>query len=109
MNQGSVPVTSPDQPFQIVTLKHKKGTLLKAHLHIPTKRTTRYLQECLFVKKGKIKIALYTSDKKYLRSLFLNEGQIFLLIKGGYGIHILEDSEIFEFKNGPFIEDKQLI
>lgn len=106
---GSVPITSPDQPLQIVTLKHKKGGYLKAHTHIPKERKTQRLQECIFVKKGRIKIDLYTTDKRYVRSLFLKEGQIFLLVEGGYGIHIVEDCEMFEFKNGPFVEDKQLI
>lgn len=106
---GSTPITSPDQPLQVVTLKHKKGNYLKAHIHTPKKRTTKHLQECLFVKRGKIKIDLYTTGKKYIRSLFLEEDQIFLLVTGGYGIHIIEDCEMFEFKNGPFIEDKQLV
>lgn len=109
MAAGSTPITSPDQPLQIVTLKHKKGTFLKAHLHVPKKRQTKRLQECLFLKRGKIKIDLYIVSKKYIQSLFLKEGQIFLLIEGGYGIHILEDCEMFEFKNGPFVEDKLLI
>lgn len=109
MTAGSTPITSPNQPLQIVTLKHKKGTYLKAHLHIPKERKTKRLQECLFVKRGKVKIDLYTVSKKYIQSLFLKEGQIFLLIEGGYGIHIIEDCEMFEFKNGPFVEDKALI
>lgn len=106
---GTTPITSPDQPLQIVTLKHKKGSYLKAHTHVPKERRTSRLQECLFVKSGKIKIDLYTTDKKYVQSLFLKENQTFLLIEGGYGIHIVDDCEMFEFKNGPFVEDKQLI
>lgn len=109
MATGSTPITSPDQPLQIVTLKHKKDAYLKPHLHIPKERKTNRLQECLFLKKGKIKIDLYTTSKKYIQSLFLKEGQIFLLIEGGYGIHITQDCEIFEFKNGPFVEDKEFI
>lgn len=109
ITEGSTPITSPDQPLQIVTLKQKKNTYLKAHLHIPKERKTKRLQECIFLKRGKIKIDLYTTDKRYFKSLFLKEGQIFLLVEGGYGIHILEDCEMFEFKNGPFVEDKQLI
>lgn len=107
--KGSNPITPPDQPLQIVTLKHKKGVYLKAHMHTPKERKTERLQECLFLKRGKIKIDLYTTKKKYIQSLFLREGQIFLLTDGGYGIHVTQDCEIFEFKNGPFIEDKQLI
>lgn len=109
MGEGSTPITSTDQPLQIVTLKHKKGSYLKAHLHLPKERKTKRLQECIFVKKGKITIDLYTTKKKYIRSLDLEEGQIFLLIEGGYGIHVTKDCEMFEFKNGPFVEDKQLI
>lgn len=109
MKEGSTPITSPDQPLQIVTLKHKKGAYLKAHMHAPKQRKTKRLQECLFVKKGRIKIDLYTTSKKYIQSLFLNEGQIFLLVEGGYGIHLLEDCQMFEFKNGPFVEDKEFI
>lgn len=109
MAEGSIPITSPDQPLQIVTLKHKKSVYLKAHTHMPKERQTKHLQECLFVKRGKIKIDLYTTSKKYFQSLFLKEGQIFLLIEGGYGIHIIQDCEMFEFKNGPFVEDKELI
>lgn len=109
ITEGSTPITPPDQPLQIVTLKHKKGIYLKAHMHTPKERKTQRLQECILVKKGKIKIELYTTDKKYVQSLFLKEGQIFLLVDGGYGIHILEDCEMFEFKNGPFVEDKHLI
>ena len=106
---GSLPLTSEDQPLQIVSLKHKKGEYLKAHTHIPKVRKTQHLQECLFVKKGKIKIDLYTANKRFIQALFLKQGELFLVVDGGIGIHTIEDSEIFEFKNGPFLEDKVLI
>lgn len=106
---GSKPITPADQPLQIVTLKHKKGSYLKAHMHIPKERKTKSLQECLFVKRGKVKIDLYSANKKYLQSFFLKEGQAFLLLAGGYGINVVNDCEVFEFKNGPFVEDKLLI
>jgi len=31
------------------------------------------------------------------------------MMNGGYGIKILSDSELIEVKNGPFVEDKELI
>jgi len=109
LKKGSVPVTDGKEPLQVVALKHKKGAYLKAHMHRSRQRVTSRLQECLVVKKGRIKVDLYGPDKKFFRKLFLNSGQILILMNGGIGIHIVKDAEIFEFKNGPFKEDKILI
>ncbi len=106
---GSIPLTDPREPLQLVTLKHPKGTSLKAHIHTPKKRTTYKLQECILVRKGKVKIDLYTIDKKFLKYVYLTAGEILMLVNGGYGIHVLKDSEMIEIKNGPFLEDKLLI
>lgn len=109
LKKGSIPVTDDKEPLQVVALKHNKGAYLKAHMHRPRQRVTRRLQECLIVKKGRIKVDLYGPDKKLFKKLFLNSGQILILMNGGIGIHVVRDAEIFEFKNGPFKEDKILI
>ena len=105
----TVPVTDDKEPIQVLTLKHPKGTYLVAHTHTERKRVANRTQECLIVKKGKIKIDLYGPDKKFFKYVYLKEGQMFLLLHGGYGIHMKEDSELFEVKNGPYIEDKEVI
>lgn len=109
IRDGSNPITDPQEALQLVTLKHPKGVLLKAHLHVPQKRVTQRLQECLLVKKGRIRIGLYTTEKKYFKSIFLNPGESFILLKGGYSVFMMKDSEIIELKNGPFKDDKELI
>ena len=109
INEGSNPLTDPDQSLQLVTLKHPRGSYLKAHMHKPQKRITRSLQECLIVKKGKIRLDLYSPTKILFKNTYLIEGQALILLTGGYGIHLVEDSELFEIKNGPFIVDKILI
>lgn len=106
---GSIPLTPSEEPLQIIGLRHKKGAYLKAHAHAPKERITHRLQECIVMKKGKIKIDLYGPDKKFVQSVLLREGQLFLSVNGGIGIHVTQDCEMFEFKNGPFVEDKELI
>lgn len=106
---GSIPQTEGGEPLQLVTLKHPKGKYLLAHAHKPTKRQTEKMQECLIVKKGKIKIDLYGPDQKMFRKLTMKTGDLIILLNCGLGIHILEDAEIIELKNGPFIEDKVLL
>jgi len=109
MLSGTSPVTEGKEPFQALTLKHPKGKYLLAHTHRPRKRITTRLQECLVVRKGKVKIDLYGPDDKKFKHIYLKAGEAFLLVNGGYGIHVVQDAEMMEFKNGPFIEDKVLI
>lgn len=106
---GSVPITEPAQPLQIVTLKHPKGAYLKAHMHVPKRRVTSGLQECLIIRKGRIEVDLYSSQKQFIKTIQVSSGEVLVLVKGGYGIRMLTEAEIVEVKNGPFVEDKVLI
>ncbi len=107
--KGSIPLTDGKESLQLVSLRHTKGSYLKAHMHAPQKRITKCLQECLIIKKGKIKLDLYGPDKKKFKSIYLLAGDFFVLMQGGFGIYILKDAEMIEVKNGPFKEDKVLI
>ena len=109
LSKGSVPLTDPKEPLQVLALKYPKSSYLKAHVHVSQKRITGCLQECLIIKKGKIKLDLYGPDKKFFKFIYLSRGDLFVLIHGGYGLHILQDVEIIEVKNGPFKKDKVLI
>lgn len=107
--KGSNPITDPLEFIQIVTLKHPQGTILPAHIHRPKKRVTQKLQECLIVKKGKVKLNLYAETKQFIKSILLTKGEGYISLNGGVGIKIIEDAELIEAKNGPFKEDKVLI
>lgn len=108
---GSTPITGKDESLQVLTHKHKKGMQIKPHIHISKKRTTMNLQECVVVKRGKIRINLFAPNKN--RELFkrinLGARDVFILMNGGQSIDILEDTEMIEAKNGPFKDDKIFI
>jgi len=109
IKSGSLPVTDGRHPLQVVTLKHPKGKYLIAHTHKPMVRTTRRMQECLVVRKGRIKLDLYGPDNKLFKKIILKAGDAYLSLNGGIGIHVLKNAELMEFKNGPFLEDKVII
>ena len=106
---GSNPATDAKEPLQVLMSKHKKKHSVKAHIHSPHKRIIWRIQECLMMKKGKIKVDFYTPDKKYFKSIYLKQGEALILAAGGHGVTFLEDSEIIEVKSGPFQEDKIFI
>lgn len=109
LKNGALPLTDPFEPLQVLAHKRKAGKYTKAHLHRPKKRVTGKLHECLVVIKGKIKIDLYGPDKKYFKSVYLSPRQVIIFMNGGHAVHILEDAELIEVKNGPFVEDKVLL
>ena len=53
---------------------------------------------------GKIRVDFYSQEQVYLESRTLITGDVIFLIGAGHGIEILELAEIFEVKNGPYIE-----
>ncbi|MDD5050828.1 MAG: hypothetical protein PHV93_03775 [Candidatus Pacebacteria bacterium] len=106
---GSKPLTDGKEALQVVTLKHKAGSVLKAHMHEPKRRETQGLQECLFVKSGRVALDLFWIDKTFVKKIELKAGDFFILQKGGIAITIIENAELIEAKNGPFVEDKILI
>lgn len=105
-SSGTNPVTDNGEALQIITLKHAMGTIIKIHAHKPQQRITQKLQECLIVKKGKVKIELYRHNKLHVADIILNTGELFILLDGIWAVQFLEDSEIIETKNGPYKDDK---
>lgn len=107
---GSIPATDPRLPLQVVTLKHPKGVLLQAHLHKKRPISASISETCFVVRKGKIRLDLYSPEKSFIKFIILKEGQVFISTNGsGHSIKMLDDVEVLEIKNGPFEEDKILI
>ena len=79
-----------------------KGYKIQPHIHQKIARTIQLTQEVLFIKKGLVRVDFYKSDKTYLISKLLNQGDVILLSSGGHGFEMLENSEIIEVKQGPF-------
>lgn len=94
---------------QLGMLIHKRGKIIKKHRHKLIKREIFRTQEVLLLLKGKLKIDLYNSEAKKLKSVILNPGDSILLAQGGHSVEILEDSKIIEVKQGPYsgLEEKE--
>ena len=104
--QGSTPMSGPHEPLQLVGLRRNKGTVVQPHAHCKTKRVTHALQECLVVRKGKLRVTFYGGGKKPLTQRIIKAGEACITLSGGHSIEFLENSEVFEIKNGPFVDDK---
>lgn len=109
MRPGSKPITPGQGALQLLTFKHNRGRVVEAHWHQPKQRMTKQLQECLIVSRGRIKVTLYDNEKKMFKNLYLHAGEAIIFLSGGHKVEVKEDAEMYEIKNGPFIDDKIFI
>lgn len=102
-NDGIKFFTDNQSNQQLAFMSHPKGTVVKAHVHNKIERTVFLTQEVLIIKKGKLRLDLYSQDKEYIESTILEAGDIVFLPQGGHGLKCLEDVSMIEVKQGPYL------
>jgi len=90
---------------QLAYMNHPAGKKIEPHIHNPVNREVVYTQEVLFIKAGKLRVDFYDDNQKYIESRVLNKGDVILLMTGGHGFEVLEEIEMIEVKQGPYIGD----
>ncbi len=104
--QGLAFLTEDSSVLQVGYMTRPIGEVIVAHVHEPIARNIVGTQEVLFIQEGKVRLDLFTQDRKYVASINLNKGDLVLLNEGGHGIEVLEEARIIEVKQGPFAEGK---
>ena len=102
-------VTPADFTQQLGFVVTPKGGEIQPHLHRSLERRIRGISEVLLVKKGRCEVNFYTNEKEPVTTRELGVGDILLLIDGGHGFRMLEDTVFVEIKQGPYIglEEKE--
>ncbi|MGC1307610.1 MAG: hypothetical protein WA885_10295 [Phormidesmis sp.] len=98
--------TPNDFSQQLAYMKHPAGKIIPPHVHNPVPREVIYTQEVLFIKAGKLRVDFYNNQQKYVTSYILEAGDTILLISGGHGFEALEEVEMIEVKQGPYVGEK---
>lgn len=73
------------------------------HIHNSIKREVYFTEEILFIRSGVVRIDFYDAKQAYIESYIAYAGDVVVLKGGGHGMKILERSEIFEVKQGPYL------
>ena len=105
-------ITRSDSYLQVGLMQHKKGHIIKPHIHKSVDLKVSRIQEVLFIREGKLRAVFYDKNKSKLCEKILVKGDIVILIDGGHGFEVLEDCKIVEVKQGPYIgkvHDKEVI
>ena len=98
--------TNDDDPLQLGYMNRPKDYIIPPHSHNKVKREVEDTHEVLFIKSGKVRIDFYNENHDYLISEIVNQGDVVLLAEGGHGFKMLENAEIIEVKQGPYLGEK---
>ena len=96
--------TENDNPLQVGRQRRMAKTKIAPHAHCAVAMNDRhsFLQEVLHIEQGRIKVIFYTDEGRCLSETVLDAGDTILLIQGGHGFEILEDTQMLEVKMGPY-------
>jgi hypothetical protein len=97
--------TPDDFSQQLAYMKRPAGYQIAPHLHNLLRREVFHTQETLFIRKGRVRVDFYDEEKQFVVSRILETGDVVLLVSGGHGFEMIEESEIIEVKQGPYAGD----
>ena len=72
-------------------------------MHLPLERHLIGTSEVLVLQKGSCLADIYNDARELVATRELKAGDVILLVGGGHGFRILEDTMFLEIKQGPFL------
>ena len=91
-----------DFPQQIGLMSRPSGHVVPGHVHNEVLREIKATQEVLMIRNGRCEVTLLDLGSDPIR-IELTKGDVILLASGGHSIKMLEDTEILEVKQGPYL------
>jgi hypothetical protein len=84
------------------------GEVLR-HVHRPLERHIVGTTEVLLVKTGRCEMDIFNDDRELVCTRELRAGDVMLMVGGGHGFRMIEDTILIEIKQGPYtgIDEKE--
>jgi mannose-6-phosphate isomerase-like protein (cupin superfamily) len=102
-------VTPSDFKQQVGFIVYSAGGEIARHTHRALERHLVGTSEVLIVRKGRAEIDIYDDDRRLVTTRELRVGDIMLMVGGGHGFRLLEDTVFLEVKQGPYtgVDEKE--
>jgi mannose-6-phosphate isomerase-like protein (cupin superfamily) len=103
-------ITPPDAKQQVGFIVYPKGGTIPRHIHRPLERHIIGMAEVLVVRSGHCQIEVYDGHESLVAVRDLYQNDVVLMVGGGHGFQVKEDTVLLEIKQGPYLgtEDKKL-
>lgn len=94
--------TPPELALQLGFVVYPAGGEIQRHHHRPLERTIVGTPEVLVVRSGRCEVDLYDAERELVATRELGQGDVILIVRGGHGFRMLEDTVLLEVKQGPY-------
>jgi quercetin dioxygenase-like cupin family protein len=94
--------TPPELSLQVGFVVYPAGGEIQRHDHRPLEREVVGTAEVLVVRSGRCEIDLYDAERSHVATRELRAGDVILIVAGGHGFRMLEDTVLLEVKQGPY-------
>lgn len=95
-------MTTSDLNMQVGFVKYPEGGQIQPHCHLPIERALVGTGEVLVVRSGQMEALIFDGDRRLVKKKTMEAGDILVLIDGGHGFRMLEDTVLMEVKQGPY-------
>ncbi len=95
---------TPENSFlQVGVNKYKAGDKVPNHIHLRHERMVNRTEEVIYLQRGKIRVSIFNNDQIEIDTFEVEEGDVLITLEGGHGFEFIEESEIIEVKQGPYV------
>ena len=102
-NPGRKFPSQEEDNLQVGILNLREDEWIEPHIHKETGRKLNATHKVIFVVEGKMAFYFYNEDKKKIKEVLVEKGDLIMLMNGGFGFKALEDNtKIIEIKQGPY-------
>ena len=95
-------LTPPEFKQQVGFVVYRAGGEIQRHVHRPLERHLIGTSEVLIVRQGRCEIDIYNNGRELVATRELRQGDIMLMVDGGHGFRMMEDTVFLEVKQGPY-------
>lgn len=95
-------LTPSEYKQQVGFIVYPAGEEIVRHVHRPLQRHLIGTSEVLLVKSGRCEIDIYNDEKDFVATKELRQGDLMLMVGGGHGFRMIEDTVLLEIKQGPY-------
>jgi quercetin dioxygenase-like cupin family protein len=96
-------ITPPEFKQQVGLVVYPQGGEIARHSHVQVERHLKGTSELLVVRSGRCELDVYDDDHSLVATRVLNPGDVMLMVGGGHGFRMLEDTVLLEVKQGPYV------
>jgi hypothetical protein len=95
-------ITPDTFSLQMGMIVYGRGQAIAPHMHLPITREVHGTNEVVLVRSGSCEVDIFDAQRQKIGTRQLSAGDVILLLGGGHGFRMNEDTVLFEVKQGPY-------